>query len=147
DIIMPTIHFDQRLGDGGVRIPLPDDKVADLKKRALAVGGIRPGESGRLGSGAGGRAPKHGKAATNILAELSQCDTMITPACLRALYGMPPGTLRWPNNTLGVVEYTPQAFLEEDLDLFFGEFQPELVGEPPEVHLVAGGVLQRERQS
>ncbi|MBE3046434.1 S53 family peptidase, partial [Candidatus Bathyarchaeota archaeon] len=71
----------------------------------------------------------------------------ITPACLRALYAMPPGTLQSPNNTLGVVEYTPQAFLQPDLDRFFTDFQPELVGEGPEVHFVAGGVLQREKQS
>lgn len=156
DIIMPTVHFDQHLGgERGVRIPLPEDKVADLKGRALAASQvrpeavIRPGESGILGRPSDASLPKKGKKLThpNILSELTQCDTMITPACIRALYGMPPGTLASPNNTLGVVEYTPQAFLQEDLDLFFNDFQPELVGEPPEIHFVAGGVLQTEKQS
>ena len=154
DIILPTVHFDQRLGgERGKRVPVPEDKVADLKRRALVVSrlrpaaGIRPGESGILGSPSDGSLPKKGKKVTNILSQLTQCDTMITPACIRALYGMPPGTHSSPNNTLGVVEYTPQAFLQEDLDLFFADFQPELVGESPEIHLVAGGVLQREKQS
>lgn len=153
DIIMPTVHFNQRLGERGVRIPLPDDKIADLKRRSLEARqlrpepGIRPGESGILTIASNSSVPKKDKKVPNILAELTTCDTMITPACLRALYGMPPGTHSAPNNTLGVVEYTPQAFLQADLDRFFAEFQPELVGEGPVVHLVAGGVVQTERQS
>lgn len=154
DIIMPTVHFDQRLEEKRrVWVPLPNDKVTDLKRRTLAASqlrpeaAIRPGESGILGSASDSSLPKKGVKVTNILSELRQCDTMITPACIRALYSMPPGSLASPNNTLGVVEYTPQAFLQEDLDLFFAEFQPELVGEGPEIHFVAGGVLQKEKQS
>ncbi|SPO00049.1 related to serine protease [Cephalotrichum gorgonifer] len=147
DIIMPTVHFDQRVGgEPGTRVPVPHDKVVDLRRRALAARQLRPGI---LGSPDDGSLPKKGEtvSSNNILSELTQCDTMITPACLRALYSIPPGTLQWPNNTLGVVEYTPQAFLQSDLDLFFADFQPDLVGTPPLVNYVAGGVLQTEKQS
>lgn len=103
-------------------------------------------DPGVLGSPSSDSLPKK-PPAPNILSQLTNCDTAITPACLRALYSMPRGTLNSPNNSLGVVQYTPQAYLQTDLDLFFTEFQPKLVSQGPEVHLLAGGVVQREKQS
>lgn len=158
DIITPTVHFDQRLGESreDTTIPLSADQLKTLKKRISVdllhpseEGGIRPGITAILGDPASGSLPKPGKVVKHptLLASLADCDTVITPACLRALYGIPPGTSHWPKNSLGVVEYTPQAFLQEDLDLFFAQYEPRLVGRPPEVHLVADGVVQTEKQS
>lgn len=146
DIILPSVHFDQPLGDPhGIRSPLENEK-ASAQKRALAKE-PHPEAVARSGAGTLDSLPLKGRAAPNILSQLTSCDTAITPACLRALYAMPPGTLHSPNNSLGVVQYTPQAYLQTDLDLFFSEFQPALVGRGPEVHLLAGGVVQREKQS
>ncbi|PKS09467.1 hypothetical protein jhhlp_004083 [Lomentospora prolificans] len=156
DIITPTVHFDQRLGESreDSKVPLSDEKVEKLRKRISTdmlhpSEGIRPGVTAILGDPASGSLPKPGKTVKHpsVLASLADCDTMITPACIRALYGIPPGTLRWPANSLGVVEYTPQAFLQEDLDLFFAEYEPRLVGKPPNIHLIADGVVQTEKQS
>lgn len=146
DIILPSVHFDQPLGDPHGKRSTPEHESASALKRSL-VNELRPEPVARTENGTIDSLPKKGRAAPNILSQLTSCDTAITPACLRALYAMPPGTLRSPNNSLGVVQYTPQAYLQTDLDLFFSEFQPELVGRGPEVHLLAGGVVQREKQS
>ncbi|KAL8295916.1 hypothetical protein RB600_001419 [Gaeumannomyces tritici] len=81
---------------------------------------------------------------SNLVLELSSCDAMITPQCLRALYSLPPGETAVGGNTLGVVEYSPQAFLQEDMDMWFAKFEPQLKGKQPIVTLVADGEVQRK---
>jgi tripeptidyl-peptidase-1 len=105
------------------------------------------GETGILGSPDDGSLPKQGRVLANALIDLSMCDSIITPTCLRALYATPPGTLHHPNNTLGIVEFTPQAYLQSDLDLFFAEFEPRLVGKRPITSFVDNGVLQTDNKS
>lgn len=78
---------------------------------------------------------------------LENCDTMITPACLQALYNMPPGSMAMKNNTLGVVEYTPQAFLQSDLNMYFKQFAPSLTQTNPNVNLIDGAIVQTQNQS
>lgn len=50
-------------------------------------------------------------------------------------------------NSYGIVEYTPQAFLQGDLDLFFGNFSPSLVGQSPKFVSIDGAVVQTTNQS
>jgi len=50
-------------------------------------------------------------------------------------------------NTFGIVEFTPQSFLGPDLDLFFGNFSPNLVGVRPKSVLIDGAVVQTTNQS
>jgi tripeptidyl-peptidase-1 len=147
ELISPTVHFDGRLGHDRTNkiIPLSEENETELKKRMLQRREIP--EHGILGSPNSGNGPKQGATITNALMALDQCDQMITPACLRALYATPPGSLAASNNTMGIVEYTPQAFLQPDLDMYFSEFEPSLVGQPPIVKLVDNGVLQTENQS
>jgi tripeptidyl-peptidase I len=64
---------------------------------------------GVLGSALDASNPKQGAEVKNALMTLANCDSMITPAYLQALYNVPPNTLAMKNNSLGVVEYTPQA--------------------------------------
>ena len=153
DIITPTVHFDQRVGHEKPRKqrPLSETHIDDLKKRSL-----QRRQAGRpLGTGtgilgdpnSGTTGPKQGANIDNALMDLDQCDTMITPQCLRALYATPPGTLASPNNSMGIVEYTPQAFLQSDLDLFFKQFETALVGKPPTVNLVDSAVVQQTNRS
>jgi len=60
--------------------------------------------------------------------DLSTCDEYITPACIRALYGVPPvpeylyGKPR-SDNSLGIFE-EGDYYAQEDLNLFFANFTP-----------------------
>jgi tripeptidyl-peptidase-1 len=76
------------------------------------------------------------------------CLQYIAPHCLRQLYNMDDGAgqTAHPNNSLGV--YTPaySAWVAEDLDMFFGDFAPDLVGRWPEFMSIAGGWHNTEYQ-
>ncbi|CAK7236917.1 hypothetical protein SCUCBS95973_009771 [Sporothrix curviconia] len=104
-------------------------------------------QRGILGSPTDASLTKQGAVINNALMDLSQCDTMITPACLQALYNTPAGSLAASNNTLGIVEYTPQAILQSDLDLYFSQFQPKLQGKSPIIKLLDNAVIQTTNQS
>ncbi|KAK1990611.1 Pro-kumamolisin [Colletotrichum falcatum] len=157
DMITPTIHFDQRIGKQrkNNKHELGAHQVEELKKRQLnkrqvfeGLGIHDGGKSAAIqGSPDSSFAPKQGAFVSNALMDLTQCDTMITPACLRALYATPPGDLKASNNTLGIVEYTPQAFLQSDLDMYFDEFEPRLKGTSPIVTLIGNAVVQTQNQS
>ncbi|WYZ39383.1 hypothetical protein EsH8_III_001297 [Colletotrichum jinshuiense] len=158
DMITPTVHFDQRIGEQrkNTKHELSEEHVEELKKRQLkkrelletrevaAKGGKSPAIQGSPDSSF---RPKQGAVVMNALMDLSQCDAMITPDCLRALYATPHGSLKASNNTLGIVEYTPQAFLQSDLDMYFNEFEPRLKGKTPIVSLVGNAVIQTQNQS
>lgn len=70
---------------------------------------------------------------------LSNCDTFTTPDCLRALYGIPIGKTTNPHNSLGVYTQSPEQYAQSDLDIFFGNFSPPLVGRPPQFISIDGG--------
>jgi tripeptidyl-peptidase-1 len=53
---------------------------------------------------------------------LSTCDLAITPACVAALYKIPPAHSAHPNNSLGVFESELQFYYQKDLDSFFTNF-------------------------
>ncbi|KAJ6476257.1 subtilisin-like protein [Mycena sanguinolenta] len=78
--------------------------------------------------------------------DLSNCDVRITPPCYRALYNIPadPTIRAASKNSFAIVEYTPQAYLGSDLDLFFANFSPSLVGRRPDLISIDGGVVQTE---
>jgi tripeptidyl-peptidase-1 len=54
--------------------------------------------------------------------DLSTCDIAITPACVAALYQIPPANSSHPNNSLGIFESELQFYTQMDLDLFFTNF-------------------------
>jgi tripeptidyl-peptidase-1 len=143
DIVTPTIHFDKKIGNPrrtqhhqDLPPPLRElNKRAELTKRQESkVDASKP--HAKIGSPEDQSNPKQGAIVSNALMTLENCDTMITPACLQALYNMPPGSMAMKNNTLGVVEYTPQAFLQSDLDMYFRQFAPSLTQTAPNVKLV-----------
>src|SRR3569833_281454 len=146
-LIMPTEHFDQRVGHSRQKHneELAEETQNELKMRYLQKR-QRP-EHGIVGLPTDQSLAKLGQTITNALMDLTQCDTMITPACLRALYNTPPGSLSSSNNTLGIVEYTPQAILQSDLNLYFSQFQSELQGKGPVIRLLDNGVVQTQNQS
>ncbi|KAJ7261227.1 subtilisin-like protein [Mycena rebaudengoi] len=95
--------------------------------------------------GAGTVNPIFRQGVKHILDQLSSCDAHITPACLRALYGFVYSPLAPQKNSYAVVEYTPQAYIPADLDLFarnFSSIGKSLVGARPVFKSVSGGVVQ-----
>jgi len=50
-------------------------------------------------------------------------------------------------NSYGIVEYTPQAYVESDLDLFFKNHSKPSVGQRPDVVSIDGGVVQTTNQN
>ncbi|KAJ6527095.1 subtilisin-like protein [Mycena capillaripes] len=114
DLIKPTVQFNHR-------IPAPR-----LKKR------VTPPSTNLKTNGV-----KVNKEAT-----LDTCDEIITPDCLRALYNFHYTPRETKKNTFGIVEFTPQAFLEPDLDMFFANFSPTQVGTRPIPVLIDGAIVQ-----
>ncbi|KAL6713742.1 hypothetical protein ACLMJK_008234 [Lecanora helva] len=137
DLIMPTVHFDTKI------VSDPNGK----EKRDIPAN-LQPGNPGN------GFLPKKGKTIkgpgiTPNAAQpfdLSTCNTQITPDCLRALYNFPNGTLA--KSSYGIVEYTPQAYLQNDLNLFYTNLAREIpAGTAPIFDSIDGGVDQTTTQS
>ncbi|EPQ51643.1 subtilisin-like protein [Gloeophyllum trabeum ATCC 11539] len=125
DFILPSIHFDAVIkrdnnssGSGGTLSNIGQPGV-----------GLKPKTTGTIGS---------------IINELEACDQQITLICLRALYGIVYVPVATDRNSYGIVEYTPQAYLQTDLNMFFGNFSPNLVGKSPAMVSVDGGYAQTE---
>jgi len=70
------------------------------------------------------------------------CSLYTTPSCLRDLYNIPATTAANTSNTFGVYEPAWMTWLPDDLDEFFGLFQPNLVGQRPVIERIDGGYLQ-----
>lgn len=58
-----------------------------------------------------------------LLGQLEACDVAITPICIAALYGVPPGNKANPSNAMGIFE-EGDFYAQEDLDLFYANFTP-----------------------
>lgn len=78
----------------------------------------------------------------NAMGNLSSCDTATTPACIAALYNIPPANLSHPNNSMGIFEAELQMWDQADLNLFFGNFSHTTIpnNTHPNNNLVDGGV-------
>lgn len=76
----------------------------------------------------------------NPKANLSTCDVAITPACIAALYDIPPAHLADPSNSLGIFEAELQYWDQHDLNSFFTNFTHIPNGTHPLNNLVDGGV-------
>ncbi|KAJ8581127.1 subtilisin-like protein [Rhizopogon salebrosus TDB-379] len=122
DFVTPTIHFDAKLRkrDQNTRISI-----------------AQPGRS----------TPKSAGEVEKVLGSLEDCDKQITPLCLRTLYGLSYEPVATDKNSFGVVEYTPGAYLQPDLDMFAKNFSTGLEGVSPILASIAGGVVQTTNQS
>lgn len=76
--------------------------------------------------------------------DLSTCDVAITPACVAALYHIPPAPEHVdPSNTMGIFEAELQYWDQPDLDLFFTNFTHWIPnGTHPIDNNVDGGVAK-----
>jgi tripeptidyl-peptidase-1 len=131
DFITPTVHFDTPV----------KGRSDQLKKRQET-----PQTAKQIGNPGAWSAPKLGQFLdkSQFITELEQCDKQITPNCLRALYKIPPRSIfPSPKNSYGIVEYTPQAYVPSDLDLFFKNFSTKQVGDRPITDLIDGAIVQQ----
>lgn len=113
DLITPTLHFDVKLGRDGV--------ISQL------LGSSSPVSLGPA------------KALAN---DLTTCDQQITPDCIRALYnfhGFVP--LAAHKNSIAIVEYGPETYTPNDMDLFFKNFSASQIGERPKLISIDGGSI------
>lgn len=135
DFVTPTVHMDVKIKRGSA--------PPDVQKR-----------NGRGRGVAFSNEPKLVPLANNItslVSQLSHCDTLITPDCLRTLYGflstsisqpLPPYARAVnPQNSYGIVEYTPQSYSASDLDLFFRNFSTVEIGTRPILDSIDGGFV------
>ncbi|MCJ1408986.1 hypothetical protein MMC19_003063 [Ptychographa xylographoides] len=144
DFITPTVHFDAKIN------PPKDANNPKIVKRqdpTAATGTtVVPGKGLGLGSPGSASLPKQGTA-VDLKKPLKNCDEQIVPNCLRSLYNIPPVTTSNSKNSYGIVEYTPQAFLQGDLNLFFSNFSKNQVQTTPIFDSIDGGVAQTAEQS
>ena len=142
DFITPTVHFDARLG--------PAEPAKEKKGSALKRRGVIPNVGSSIGRPGSGSLPKPGRTLDfiqSIISELSMCDQYIVPDCLRALYLIPPVVTNLQTNPFGVVEYSPQAYLQSDLNLFFANYSKNQVHKSPNLISIDGGYAQTVNQS
>lgn len=151
DLIMPTVHFDTKIvGD-----PAEQRKKRDQGSRAGFSSS--PPLPDRLLPGRPSNPwfPKHGpiikgpgaqpNAQKPQSSSLSNCNSQITPECLRALYNIPNGTLQ--KSSFGIVEYTPQAYLQSDMNMFYQFLAPQIpINTAPRLDSIDGGLVQTTNQ-
>ncbi|KAM0485535.1 hypothetical protein ACHAPX_001523 [Trichoderma viride] len=53
---------------------------------------------------------------------LANCSGTTTPACLRAIYGLPDSGEAVEGNSYGIVEFAPQSFNQDDLNVFYATY-------------------------
>ncbi|KAL5409394.1 hypothetical protein PMIN03_005953 [Paraphaeosphaeria minitans] len=74
-------------------------------------------------------------------ANLTNCNNVVTPPCIAALYNIPKSTKATPGNELGIFEDLNDVFSQEDLDAFFTLFAPYIKnGTQPELDFIDGAV-------
>ncbi|KAL9096032.1 MAG: hypothetical protein Q9165_001554 [Trypethelium subeluteriae] len=139
DFVTPTVHFDAKA--------VKSKQRSEITKRQSSQNSKEAGVARSIGMPGSGSLPKPGKIIGEsglILQETSVafCSVLITPDCLRMLYGFGPNNASAPNNSYGIVEYTPQALVQKDLDQFFTIFQPDAAGKSPIFAPIDGGVIQ-----
>lgn len=127
DFITPTLHF--------IRSSRRDIKRRDAYPLRI---------SNSEGSPSSGSLPKEQSLRNpfGVIDDLKNCSNSIVPICLRALYGIPE--LFGPQiskDALGILEFTPQSYVQTDLDRFFHDYAPTLVGRKPDLVSIDGGYV------
>lgn len=137
DLIIPTVHFDTKI------VSEPEFK----RKKRNTPANLQPGNPSNTGF-----MPKKGKTLSGPTPDVSaaytlaNCNQFVTPDCLRALYKLPNGTLA--KSSYAVVEYTPQAYLQSDLNKFYSTASRQIPqGTGPVLDSIDGGVDQTTSQS
>jgi len=72
------------------------------------------------------------------------CEKFTAPSCLRSMYNIPRENNPHPNNSFGIYQPSGLTWLPEDLDKFFGLFEPDLIGQRPRMERIDGGYTQTD---
>jgi tripeptidyl-peptidase-1 len=84
--------------------------------------------------------PQQMATSQRLFQSLDTCSEAVTPACIQALYSIPPGTRAKPANAMGIYEYA-DAYDQPDLDTFFARYYPIIPkGTHPKLNSINGGV-------
>ncbi|KAI1314045.1 peptidase S8/S53 domain-containing protein [Xylaria venustula] len=120
DFVSPTIQFDPRMGA--------------ITKRNAKREAMRPKFK-----------------AVNIDSrplELDSCSELTTPACLRAIYGIPEEGEGVEGNSYGIVEFAPQSYNQVDLNGFFSVYTSNVPNDTaPIFDGIDGGFISDENGS
>ncbi|KAI0058458.1 subtilisin-like protein [Artomyces pyxidatus] len=128
DLIKPTVHFNHRV--------------------ASFPSGLNKRKNPDLGSPWSLNGPKTLDQKVTIETNATNCDQFITPDCLRALYNIDdPPAYPQDGNSYGIVEFTPQAYVDTDLDKFFKNFSSSQIGQRPKLVSIDGGFVQTANRS
>ncbi|KAI3322798.1 subtilisin-like protein [Xylariaceae sp. AK1471] len=120
DFVSPTIQFDPRMGTTVRRIAKREAMRPKVKAMEVA--------SDPLG--------------------LENCSESTTPACLRAIYGLPEEGESVEGNSYGIVEFAPQSYNQVDLDGFFSIYTTNVPNNTaPIFDGIDGGYLSDETGS
>jgi tripeptidyl-peptidase-1 len=134
DFVLPSVHFDSRISPRSERRDRLETREADRVR-------IGDPQSGWLSKAV------HWIDKSDLHHELAGCDLQTTPACLQALYGIPVNEEAVEGNSFGVAEFTPQAYVPTDLDIFFSNVSDKLVGERPILKIIQGAIVQQQNKS
>ncbi|EWC48769.1 hypothetical protein DRE_00074 [Drechslerella stenobrocha 248] len=148
DIVLPTLHWDVYTEDPSSEKQQHLRRLSKRSKmaRKRSVGAIVDS----LGTGfrtSGARrlttsdASHLAKLSDPKYATVARCDEAITPDCLRQLYKFGVNHNPMKNNSIAVVSFSPQTYLQADMDNFFGNFSPALKGTSPELKSINGGYV------
>lgn len=69
------------------------------------------------------RSERHQARRASVPKDLKHCGDIITPACIRALYGIPEGTRNITGNNMGLYE-AGDTYSQADIDAFFAKYAP-----------------------
>ncbi|KAK4048278.1 hypothetical protein OIO90_005897 [Microbotryomycetes sp. JL221] len=143
ELVTPTLHFDRPEG-----VARPSH---GLNKRSTPKPTVAQGVAKAIGQPGSGTEPKLApgglrKAYQDKKHNLKNCSAVTTLDCLRAQYNYYYTPKAADKNTFGIVEYTPQAYVPSDLDLFFANYSPSLVGSRPVLYSIDNGVVQQEQK-
>ena len=119
DFVIPTIHFTKPT------LPKEDEAAVANEDPSLERRDV-PGAGTGIGRPGSGSLPKKGRILdfiTNAIQAVDTCNQYIVPNCLRALYQIPSVTgSSNQTNPFGIVAYTPQEYVQADLNTFFQNY-------------------------
>ncbi|KAF4579630.1 hypothetical protein EYR40_000191 [Pleurotus pulmonarius] len=136
ELVLPSVHFDARVEKRGPSTT----PISNLGQPGF---GITPKTTGGVPT----EVLKFHNAKQDAAAAADYCWLILTPDCLRTLYGLNYTAQAADKNSFGVVEYTPQAFIQSDIDMFHFNYSREIMGKTPNVISIDGGVLQKQVQN
>ncbi|KAF3089308.1 hypothetical protein TWF569_003174 [Orbilia oligospora] len=146
DIVMPTLHWDIQTEDASSEKQRRLRRLAKRSAFKRTTGAIIDGMGTGFRTGGARRLTQSDSSYWHKFnnpkyAGLQTCDQFITPDCLREMYCFGVNHNPMKNNSIAIVSFTPQTYLQQDMDNFFGNFSPAQVGQSPTLKSINGGYV------